>query len=208
MNKEKEQVEEFISETRTFLRDFKMKEILENHSNEFHIERPKKGLFSFLYKGWRTIDELSSLGGIITGSTALCLYRFNGKPLISRSAQDWDIMLSRDNFLKFCGLNNLNNFYYDKDRISIVLKRGIWVGNYGYIDGKPHYIFNHDIDIIAKDKLPEYFQIGKYKIASLESILHEKLNFIEDSLKLHRNISIKHIEDCNSIISKIHAYSK
>jgi hypothetical protein len=49
MNKEKEQVEEFISETRTFLRDFKMKEILENHSNEFHIERPKKGLFSFLY---------------------------------------------------------------------------------------------------------------------------------------------------------------
>jgi hypothetical protein len=72
----------------------------------------------------------------------------------------------------------------------------------------PKFLFKHDIDLIAKDKLPEYFQVGKYKIATLESILHEKLNYIEDSIKLNKNISIKHIEDCNSIISKIHAYAK
>lgn len=204
----KEQVEEFISETRIFLRDFKMKEVLENHSNQFQVIRPKRGLFSFLYKGWRTIDEIGKLGGIITGSTALSLYRFNGNPLISRKPQDWDIMLSRDSFLKFCGLNNLNDFYYDKDRISIHLDKGIYIGDYGYHSRDPKFLFKHDIDLIAKDKLPEYFQVGEYKIATLESILHEKLNYIEDSIKLNRNISIKHIEDCNSIISKIHAYSK
>jgi len=200
----KKQKEEFISETRIFLRDFKMKEVLENHSNEFQIDRPKRGLFSFLYKGWKTIDQLSDLGGIITGSTALSLYKFNNRPLLNRKPQDWDIMLNRDNFLKFCGLNNLNKFYYDKDRITIHLERGIWVGNYGYTTSEPHYIFKHDIDLIAKDKMPEFFQVGKYKIATLESILNEKLLFIEQE----NYIDEKHIEDCNSIISKIHAYSK
>lgn len=204
----KEQVEEFVSETRIFLRDFKIREMFEDNSNEFKISRPKKGLFYFLYKGWKTIDEISSLGGIIVGSQALKLYTFNGQPLLQRKAEDWDIMLERDKFLKFCGLNNLNRFYYDKDRITINLQKGIWVGDYGYHTSDPKYLFKHDIDLIAKDKMPEYFQVGKYKIATLESILQEKLNFIEDSLKQNRNVSIKHIEDCNSIVSKIQAYSK
>ena len=126
------------------------------------------------------------------------------RPLLNRKPQDWDIMLNRDNFLKFCGLNNLNKFYYDKERITIHLERGIWVGNYGYTSSEPLYIFKHDIDLIAKDKMPEFFQVGKYKIATLESILNEKLLFIEQE----NYIDEKHIEDCNSIISKIHAYSK
>ncbi len=199
------QVEEFLSETKVFLRDFKIKEICEHSSNEFKVLRPKKGLFNFIYKGWRTIDELSNLGGIITGSQALKLYTFNGQPLLQRKAEDWDIILNRDNFLKFCGLNNLNKFYYDKNRISINIQKGIWIGDYGYTISEPKYIFKHDIDLITKDKMPEYFQVGKYKIATIESILNEKLNYINDSLKANI-ICSKHIEDCNSIVSKIQAY--
>lgn len=200
-----EQIYNFISETRLFLRDFKVGEPLDDSSNELKVVAPKKGFFSFLYKGWKTIDELSNIGGIITGSKAIELYRFNGQKLISRNTDDWDIILSRDNFLKFCGENNLSKFYYNKDRISIDIKRGIYLGTDGY--GDEDYIFKHDIDIIGKDNLPSYEIIGKYKIASLESIISEKLSLIEDNIK-DKVISGKHIEDCNLIISKINAYKK
>ena len=200
-----EQITEFISETRTFLRDFKIKELLETKSNEFEILKPKRGFFSFLYKGWRKIDELSQLGGIITGSTALSLYRFNGQPLINRKTNDWDILLSRENFLKFCGLNNLSNFYYDKDRITISLSSGIFVGNYGYHETTPHYILKHDLDLIAKSELPESIKVGQYRIATLESIIHEKLDIIEKNKRVYNS---KHIEDCNLIITKLQAYAK
>ena len=199
-----DQITDFISETRTFLRDFKIKELLDLKSNEFKILKPKRGIFSFLYKGWRKIDELSELGGIITGSTALSLYRFNGQPLINRKTNDWDILLSKENFLKFCGLNNLSNFYYDKDRIMINLSSGIFVGNYGYHETYPHYILKHDIDLIAKSKLPEYVKVGQYRIATLEHIIHEKLDMIEKN----KRGQAKHIEDCNLIITKLHAYAK
>ena len=200
-----DQITDFISETRTFLRDFKIKELLDLKSNEFKILKPKRGIFSFLYKGWRKIDELSQLDGVITGSTALSLYRFNGQPIINRKPKDWDILLSKDNFLKFCGLNNLSNFYYDKDRIMINLESGVFVGSYGYHEPTPNYIFKHDIDLIGKSQLPESVKVGKYRIATLESILHEKLDIIE---KNGRNSSLKHIEDCNLIITKLHAYAK
>jgi len=162
-------IKEIISESRIFLRDLKIRDILENR-NQFKITQPKRGLFSFLYRGWKTIDEVSKLGGIISGSRALSLYRINGSPIINRKPNDWDILLSRDSFLKFCGLNNLSDFYYNKDTISIQLKSGIYVGR-DYWDEKRNYIFKHDIDLIAVDELPEYIQIGKYKVATLESIL-------------------------------------
>lgn len=200
-----EQVYNFISETKIFLRDFKTSELIDDSSNEFKIVAPKKEFLSFLYKGWRTIDELSKMGGIITGSKALELYRFNGQKIIHRNTDDWDILISRDNFLKFCGENNLSKFYYDKDRISIDIKHGIYLGTDGY--GVENYIFRHDIDIIGTDSLPTYKSIGKYKIASLESIIFEKLLLVEESKKSSHNIT-KHIEDCNLIISKINAYKK
>jgi len=64
--------------------------------------------------------------------------------------------------------------------------------------------------IKLKDTLPDFIQVGKYKIATLESILSEKLNLIESCMKSGYTISIenKHILDCNSIVSKIQAYAK
>ncbi len=200
-----DQVYNFISETKIFLRDFKTSELINDSSNEFKIVLPKKEFLSFLYKGWKTIDELSKMGGIITGSKAIELYRFNDQKIIHRTTDDWDILISRDNFLKFCGENNLSKFYYDKDRISIDIKRGIYLGTDGY--GVENYIFKHDIDIIGTDSLPTYKSIGKYKIASLESIISEKLSLIEDNIR-NKVVSTKHIEDCNLIISKINAYKK
>jgi hypothetical protein len=202
-------IKDVISESRIHLRDLKIRGILED-KNKLKVVPPKRGIFSFLYRGWKTIDEVSKLGGIISGSTALSLYRIGGSPIINRKPNDWDILMSRNSLLKFCGLNNLSDFYYDKDRISIELKRGIYIGNYGYWpDIRHEYIFKHDIDLIGTDELPDYIQVGKYKIATLESILEDKIRRIEEGegRTSHFNDDNKHATDCKSIISKIHAYS-
>jgi hypothetical protein len=203
------QLEEFISETKIFLRDFKINTVLDS-KNQLKVVKPSGGPFYFLYKAWGELDYLSKLDGIITGSFALTLYRFNGHSILERKPDDWDILIDRQNFLKYCGSKNINNFYYDKDRMSVNVKSGVYVGSYGYETSTPHYILKHDIDILAKDTLPDFIQVGKYKIATLESILSEKLNLIESCMKSGYTISIenKHILDCNSIVSKIQAYAK
>ena len=72
-------------------------------------------------------------------------------------------------------------------------------------DESPNYIFKHDIDLIGTDELPDYIQVGKYKISTLDSILEDKIRRIEGALRLTQDN--KHVVDCKSIISKIHAYS-
>ena len=195
-------IKDVISESRIHLRDLKIRGILED-KNKIKVVPPKRGIFSFLYRGWKTIDEVSKLGGIISGSTALSLYRIEGSPIINRKPNDWDILMSRDSLLKFCGLNNID-FRYDKDTISIQLKKGIYVGR-DYCDESPNYIFKHDIDLIGTDELPDHIQVGRYKIATLDSILEDKIRRIEGALRLTQDN--KHVVDCKSIISKIHAYS-
>jgi hypothetical protein len=199
----KEEVDLFLSEVRTFMRDFKIKEVMEQTGNNIKIVEPKKSLFSFLWKGNKTKDQLNELGGILTGSRALSLYRFNGEPIISRKPQDWDYLLDKRSFMKFCGLNNLTNLKYEHDRITLNLVTGIYTYNAGYGTYDPRYLFRYDFDIIAKEQMPIYFQVGSYKVSTLESIIEEKIKMIE-----REGRSGKHLTDLIQIMSKIEAYGK
>jgi len=193
------EVKEFLAETKSEFRDFKLSEMVVDSKNKITLKTPKKGFFSFLHKGWGLIDDLNEMGGILTGSTALSFYRFNGEPLLGRTPQDWDYLLDRETFLKFCGKNNISNFKYSTGRIMILKLEIINMGSDGY-GGDDRFLFKHEIDIVAQDYKPSYIEIGKYKVATLESIIQGKLDLIELSGDK------KHIEDCNYIISKLHSH--
>ena len=195
------EIKEFLAETKSELRDFKLSEMVGDSENKITLKNPKKGFFSFLYKGWDLIDDLNEMGGILTGSTALSFYRFNGEPLLGRNPQDWDYLLDRETFLKFCGRNNISNFKYSTSRIMVNIKTGVNMGSDGY-GGDDKFLFKHEIDIVAQDYKPSYIEIGKYKVATLESIIQGKLDLIEISGDR------KHIEDCNYIISKLYSHKK
>ena len=195
------EIKEFLSETKSEFRDFKLSEMVGDSVNKITLKTPRKGFFSFLYKGWGLIDDLNEMGGILTGSTALSFYRFNGEPLLGRTPKDWDYILDRETFLKFCGKNNISNFKYSTSRIMVNIKTGVNMGSDGY-GGPDRFLFEHEIDIIAQDDKPSYIEMGKYKVATLESIIQGKLDLIE------LTGGIKHIEDCNLIISKLHSHKR
>lgn len=111
-----EEVKLFVSEIRTFIRDFKIKELMEDTGNRIEIVTPKKRLLEFLWPGTKYIKQLNGLDGIITGSRALSLYRINGESIIKRKPKDWDYLLDKRNFMKFCGLNNLTDLKYEHVR--------------------------------------------------------------------------------------------
>lgn len=214
-----DQVNEFIVETISFLRDLKLKSVLENSLVKTSV--PKRGILSYLYKSYQKIDELTELGGVITGSRALKFYNINNIPLLDRKVDDWDIMMNRDSLFKFCANNHLNNIKYDKDRVSISLTSGLYVGSYGYISKRPHYLFSHDLDIIAKDDIPTFIECGKYRITTLEYILSEKIKIIQNDINNYyfgsgtsrsgnkyagNKYDSKHIRDCIEIMVKIKTF--
>ena len=196
------EVKDFLTETKAIFRDFKLSEMIGDCNNKITLKTPRKGFFSFLYSGWDLIDDLNEMGGVLTGSTALSFYRFNGESLLGRSPQDWDYLLDRETFLKFCGKNNISNFKYSTSRIMVDIKTGVNMGSDGY-GGPDRFMFKHEIDIVAQDgdKTP-YIEVGKYKVATLESIIQGKLDLIELSPET------KHIKDCNYIISKLHSHKR
>lgn len=201
---DKKEVKLFISEIRTFLRDFKIQEVMQETGNQFQILEPKKSFWSFLWRGNKTKEQLNSLGGIVTGSRALSMYRFNGEPIITRKSRDWDYLLDKRSFMKFCGLNNLTDLKYEHDRITLNLTTGYYIFDAGYGSHDPRYLFRHDFDIIAKEQMPLHIQVGEYRVATLESIIEEKLKIIEND----KWEAGKHLSDCIQIMSKLEAYAK
>lgn len=192
-----------LADIKAFMRDFKLNELMQNTGNKIEVVAPKKRLLSFLWPGNKKIKQLNSLGAVITGSRALTLFRINGEPLLDRKVRDWDFLLDRKNFLRFCGLNSLTNLQYGIDRITVNLTTGMYVFDTGYHTSEPRYLFRHDFDIISKEDLPLFYEIDGFRVSTLEHIFQEKIKLIEDDID-----SEKHLRDCIQIMTKLEAFSK
>lgn len=143
------------------------------------------------------------LGGIITGSRALKFYHYNGAPLLDRSCDDWDIIIPKGSLMQFCTMNKIFNVNFNQEVIRVNFNTGMFTGYNSYSDSA-EYIFKHEFDILAKEKLPEFNQIGIYRIAKLETILDEKIKLIkESSCKSIRQFDTKHFMDCNEVMMKV-----
>ena len=205
-----ENIDIFINEYKSFIRDFKMDSLNEKPILSTHP--PKKGVFSFLYwRGNNKLDELMKMGGVIVGSKALKFYHCGKTPLIDRKCHDWDIVLDKTSFTNFCSKNGIYNMDYRNNIIRANFKTGIFVGydSYPTYRNEKNYIFKNQFDIMALDELPEYIEVGKYRIAKLENILNEKINLIKQEtnhLSPWADYESKHFLDCNEIITKIKSY--
>ena len=203
-------LDSFFNEYKSFIRDFKMDSL--NEESMLSVHTPKRSVFSFLYwRGNNKLNELMKMGGIIVGSRALKFYYCGKTPLIDRKCDDWDIVIDKVSFTNFCSKNGIYNMDYRNNIIRADFKTGIFVGydSYPSYRNEKNYIFKHQFDIVALDELPEYIQIGKYKIAKLENILNEKINLIKQDTKSMTpwaNYDSKHFLDCNEIMTKIKSH--
>jgi hypothetical protein len=200
----------FFNEYKTFIRDFKMDSFDEKSTIEAIV--PKKSLFSFLYwKGNNKLKELMDIGGIIVGSQALKFYNCDNIPLITRKCDDWDIVLDKNSFTNFCNKNNLYNMDYQSNVIRVNFKTGIFVGydSYPSYKNEKNYLFKHEFDIFAKDEVPDFIEVGNYRISKLENILDEKIKLIKEEIKSMvswADYESKHYLDCNEAMTKIKSY--
>ena len=197
---------EFASLFREFessLRNLKINSI-ENQVFDLEFKKP---FFRFLYQGYSTVDKIRDLGGIITGSRALKCYYLNKKCLLSRKPNDWDIILQKDSFLKFCVDNEIDISFKEK-YLSVNFRKGYSVFTNAYTNDGLSRVFPHHFHIISMDELPPFNETSDgYRIDKVENIFQFKLSFIEpaimNSLNLNNDSFKKHISDLMELKLKL-----
>jgi hypothetical protein len=215
-------MEQKLNEVKKYLRDIKLSTILSDdnitYENDLDIFKNKL----FYKKRKKFIDQLKNLDGILVGSAALSMYRINGVKIFNRMPNDLDFVVSRDNFIKFCGMNDFNNVKYTNTVVSLDFHTGTDRGtnSYGHHRG---YLFHTDFDVIGSDDPISWNEVGDLKIESFLGIINKKLQMAEDNLhnylypqngirgfisrdRAYRDCAEKHIDDLYEIITKIVAY--
>lgn len=201
-----ESVKKWVQSQRIFVSSLKTEELLES---SLTIKKPKRGFFSFLWEGWKSLDEINYLGGIITGDIALSLYHKNGKSLIVTNQNKWEMILERDKFFQFCIRENLRDFEHSDGCIICQFKKGTFMGtsmkkNPINIEFENLYILSHDIKILGLNKIPEYIEVKNWRLDKLENILESKLKQIEYDSKYSNNVKLlEKIDNFNNIINNL-----
>jgi hypothetical protein len=209
-------MEKKLNDIKRYLRDIKFSIIfgegqitLENDLKEFDNKVPFLFGKSHQKKRNMYIKQMKELDGVLTGSAALSMYRINGVRIFKRYPNDLDFMVSRDNFMKFCGMNDFTNVKYTNQVVSLDFYTGKDRGSdsYGYHRG---YYFHTDFDVIGTDEEVDYEMVGDLKVAKLMDIINYKLYLIEKYMKDISNRDAeseakKHIGDLFMIVTTISA---
>ena len=200
------QEREKFNDIKSYLRDLKFSVLFDDTKITLDEFTDWGGFF---YKKRRKcLEKLVELGAVLTGSTALSLYRINGQKIFNRDPGDLDFVLSRDNFVAFCGLYNLTDVTYTNTVVSINLNTGKYRGrdSYGYDRG---YAFGSQFDIIGDDESKNFQMSGKMKVENLIDIINYKTQLIENYLgsgdRTLISLSNKHINDLWTLISRLNS---
>lgn len=140
----------------------------------------------FFFKKRKMIKDIFRVGAVLVGSRALKCYSINGNSLIDRKPNDWDFVITENQFLQLCQEYKIYDF--DRSKNKYYLNRSFVTLNSGYGDS---YIFPCHIQLIIKDSLTPYFEKDGFRIATLENILESKSDLSGDS---------KHRYDLNNIL--------
>jgi len=197
---------EKFNDIKSYLRDLKFS-VLFDDSKITLDEFTDWGGF-FYKKRRKCLETLVELGAVLTGSTALSLYRINGQKIFNRDPGDLDFFLSRDKFVAFCGLYNLTNITYTNTVVSIDINTGKYRGRDSY-GGDRGYVFGTQFDIIGDDDPINYQMAGKVRVQNFIDIINYKVHLIEKYLSSSDRDSIsnsrKHIDDLWILISKLNS---
>ena len=209
---------EKLNDIKRYLRDIKFSIILDE--NQITIKNDLKILddsvpLLFGRKSQKNknkyINQIKELDGVLTGSAALNMYYINGVKIFNREPNDLDFLISRDNFMKFCGMNNFKNVKYTNNIVSLDFYTGIDRGENSYGSHRGYY-FHTDFDVIGTDDEVKYELVGDLKIGNLMDIINYKLyliyKYMSQKSSLLRRVKDdieKHLDDLFQIVTTISA---
>lgn len=204
-----------LNDIKRYLREIKFSIIfsegmitLENNLKAFDNKVPFFFGKSHQKKRNMYIKQMKELDGVLTGSAALSMYRINGVQIFKRCPNDLDFLISRDNFMKFCGMNNFTNVMYTNQVVSLDFYTGKNRGEDSYGNHRG-YRFYTDFDVIGTDDDVKYEMVGDLKVAKLMDIINYKLYLIDkymnDTTRMAEREAKKHINDLFMIVTTISA---
>jgi len=182
------------------IRDFKISCLKGDYNITIDTSLLPGKWFYFWNKKRKTILNLFNRGAVLCGSRALHMTQINGKRVFNRQPNDWDFLMTQDDFLKFCKdiqyyPNDLTKSQYHLDKSFATFYNG-----YG---GESHW-FKCNIQIIIKDELPSFIEVDGKKFATPESIIDSKVELI-NTIPLTSSERSKHQSDLNNIIINIYS---
>ena len=182
----------------SFIRDTKLGILTDDHDMPKIDTSTLFPKFYFFFKKRRIIKYLIKNGAVLCGSRALKCYKFDGVPVLNRrKCDDWDFLITKDDFLKLCSEYKIYDF--DISRPSYHLNKSFATLHGDY--GGTSYLFKCHIQLLIVDKLPSYQEVNGIRIVSLMNILNNKID-------LRGKGNGKHFEDLNNIMLNIRMHGK
>lgn len=183
-----------MTENNQLIRDLKLGITTGDYKVDIDIKNiPNKWYFIFNKKR-KIIKYLFEKGAILTGSRALKCYKINNNFILNRNPNDWDFILSKNQFIQLCKDYNIYDFDLESNRYYLNKSFATFYDGYG---GSTH-LLPCKIQLIIQDELPQFIQKDSKKFASLTSIIESKIELSEScEREKERN---KHKKDLNNII--------
>jgi len=157
--------------------------------------------YFFLNRKRKMVLDIFKLGGVLIGSRALVLYKVNGVKVLNRDPDDWDFIMTREQFLLLCKKYEIYNV--DLNSTEYHLQKSMAHFSDGY--GHDSHVFKCLVHIIIKDELPEFTEINGKRYASFDSIVSAKIDLVSD---FKTNDRAKHECDINNIFLNVYNIEK
>jgi hypothetical protein len=193
---------ENLGEIKSYIRDIRINLVMSDSYKITHDISKQSDALQFLRRNNKLIRYTKSIGGVLTGSRALKCYKINNTPILERQTKDWDFIITREMAFKIC-----NKFNIEYNLVDTVLSIGSSFISWDSAYSGTTRIMPQDVQLIIKDELPDFTQIGKTKLADLSYILNQKIDIIEEynksTSRLMRNSDIKkHEKDLIDVVIK------
>lgn len=199
-------------EVKSWLRDFKCAQALGDGPEILPTLVDRKRMYMktsiFKRKKRKFLGQLNDLDGVLTGSSALSLYTVNGKSVFDRGGADQDWMLTRDNFMKFCGMNNFNKVTVENTVCTVDFHTGYYGGYDSYGHRNMDY-FHTWFDIIGTDDHTYAHDFDGIKVADYMEVIDWKMRFVENNygMRHYQDAVTKHTNDLFEFMTKVMAFS-
>ncbi len=174
----------------SMVRDIKLGITMGDYNISIDTNRLPGRFYYLLNRKRKVLKDLMSRGFILVGSRALSCYKINGVGVLDREPNDWDFVITRDQFLEICRDYKIYDFDLSKSAYHLNKSFATISGSYG----DDSNIFGCFIQLIIKDVLPNYIEKDGIRFASLDSIIESKMELKES----------KHKKDINNILLNIY----
>jgi hypothetical protein len=191
-----------LDELKAHIRDLNLDLMIKDQDLSVDIKNRFNKRFRLFYPSRKLINFVIKSGGVLTGSRALRCYKLKGHDLFTRRVDDWDFIVTLEQAFKICSEMNINKIP-EIDQVISIKNQRCWKHS-SYSDSKR--VGPVDVQLMIRDKLPDYNEYSGIRIASFEYSLSKKLEMIKildeefNQWKRDSENLNKHIIDIKSLI--------